>query len=97
MNTINIKCHPTKRNLILKKPIEEKIDVQSVGDSKHRKFQVSCKKKSSSVKLLSSMDILQACVTRNQCLLSPEHPRCISYKLDRCICKKIPYMASQKI
>ena len=33
------------------------------------------------------MDILQACVTRSQCLLSPEHPRYISCKLKRCICK----------
>ena len=30
------------------------------------------------------MDISQDCVTRNQCLLSPEHPKHISYKLGKC-------------
>ena len=45
MNTINIKCHPTKRNLILKKPIEEKIDVQSVEIQNIESFKCPAKKK----------------------------------------------------
>ena len=35
VNTTNNKCHPTRRNLILKKPILEKIDVPSVEIQKH--------------------------------------------------------------
>ena len=51
------------------------------GDSKHVEG-FKCLPGSSSAKPVTSIDLLQACVTREKCLLSPEHPRCISYKLD---------------
>ena len=44
VNTINIKCHPT-RNLILNKPVEEKKRCSKCGDSKHEEgFKCPAKK-----------------------------------------------------
>ena len=65
-------------------------------DSKHIEG-LKCPARKFHAKHLTSMDILQACATRSQCLLSSEHPRHISCKLSRCICEKISYVASQKI
>ena len=47
--------------------------------------------------LVTGMDISQVCVTRNHCPLSSEHPKHISYKLNKCMHKKTLYAASQKI
>ena len=89
------KCHHT-RSLILNKPIPVEIDVPSVGISNMWKI-FSLLPRSFSVTLVTSLDIYQACVTRNKCLLSPEHPKHIGYKLDKYTCKKTPYVASQMI
>ena len=93
MNIIKIKCHLIKRNLIQNKHIQEKIHVPSV-ETQHMQKVSSVLLRCFSVKLVTSMEILQACVIRNKFLLSPECPRYISHKLDRCTCKKIPYVVS---
>ena len=77
----NNKCHPTRRSLILNKPLQVGIAVPSVGIPDMWKVSIVLPR-SFSVKLVTSMVISQACVTRNQCLLSPEHPKHISYKLN---------------
>ena len=96
VNTINIKCHPTKKKFDPQQTHKWKDRCSKSGDSKHIEG-LKCPAKSSRVKLVTSMDILQVCVTRNLCLSSVEYPKHISCKLVRCTCKKIPYVASQKI
>ena len=43
------------------------------------------------------MDILPACVSRDEYFSSKEHPKHTSCKLKKCTCKLTPYVAIQKI
>ena len=82
---------PTKRNVILNKPIKEKDRCSKCGYSKHVEG-FKCPAKTFQCKTCNKYGHFTSLCTRNQCLLSPELPRCISCKLDRCTHRKIPHL-----
>ena len=93
---MNNKCHHTKESLILNKLIQAKKGVQSVVITDMLKAS-SVQQRNISVSLVTSIDILPACVSQNKYLSSQEHPKHTSYKLKKCIHKMTPYVASQEI
>ena len=96
MQVINNKCHHLRRSLIQNKSIQVEIDVPSVGIPDMWKVS-SVLPRSFSINPVTNMDISQACILENKCLSSQEHPKLISYKLDKCMYMKTLYAASQKI
>ena len=91
----NNKCHLLKGSLIPNKPIHVKIDVPSLGISDMRKV-ASVLPRGISVNLVTNMDISHACVLNRKYLSSPDHLKHTDYKLEKCMGKKTPYVASQK-
>ena len=93
---VSNKGHPTRRYLILNKPKQVDIDVASVGIPDMWKV-LSVLSRNNSINLVIYMDISQACVLRNKCLLNHEHPKHVSYNQTKFMLMKTPYVASQKI
>ena len=80
---------PCKKKFGPKQAYTRKDRCSKCEDSKHVEG-FKCPAKKFQYKICNKYRYFTACVTGNQSLLSPEHPKHISYKLDRCTCKKIP-------
>ena len=94
----NSKCQASTRNSLMSRmPTRTKRGVQSVEiQSMWKAF--SALQRSSSVKLVTSLDTLPAFVIRKSKLhLSPGNQRHISYKQGQYMQKKVPYAVNQKI
>ena len=66
------------------------------GDSKHVEG-FKCPAKKFQCKTCNKYAHFTSLCYKKSVSLGPEHPRCISYKVDKCTCKKTPYVASQMI
>ena len=90
---VNNKVHHTTGSLIPNRLIQVRIGVLNVVIPSMLKD--SCvKPRNISARPATSMDILQACVSRNKLLSNQKHN---NYKLGRHACKMTPCAASQKI
>ena len=90
---VNNKCHLTRRNLIQNKHIQVEIEVPSMEIPNMWKVS-GVLPKTFSVKLVTHFTRL---CYKKQVFLNQEHQKHISYKLNKCMHRKTPYTASQKI
>ena len=78
---------PYKKKFDTKQAHQRKDGCSECGDSKHVEG-FKCPAKKFQCKTCNKCGHFTSLCYKKKCLLSPGHPRCIRYKLDRCTWKK---------